>query len=79
MLHLDYHPGILLPEMTSCLVLLQLKAPTILHSSSYNNILNAMIEMIDKYNKLAPGLYRDEYDETAWPGMWSKLAIGTHF
>ena len=64
--------GELLPELLTSLVLLQLKAPTVLHLSSCVPMLQSLLDILDRFNQLAPGLIREERDDLAWSGVWSK-------
>ncbi|KAL3879973.1 hypothetical protein ACJMK2_032247, partial [Sinanodonta woodiana] len=63
--------GVLLPEMLTCLVLLQLKNPAVIRSSRAVPMLEELLDALDKYNKLAPGLDRDDKEDLAWPGVFS--------
>jgi len=62
-------PGILLPEMITSLVLLQLYAPTVLHTSNCVSVLQALLDILDEFNRLAPGLHKDDTEDLAWPGI----------
>ena len=64
--------GVLLPEMLTCMVLLQLRSPAVVQASGSVPILEQMLDILDKYNKLAPGLHREDKEELSWPGVWSK-------
>nr|XP_034301897.1 E3 ubiquitin-protein ligase HERC2 isoform X1 [Crassostrea gigas] len=63
--------GVLLPEMVTSMVLLQLKAPGVIHASRSVLVLEEILDILDTYNKLAPGLDRDDKEDLAWPGVWS--------
>ncbi|XP_061183765.1 E3 ubiquitin-protein ligase HERC2-like isoform X1 [Saccostrea echinata] len=63
--------GVLLPEMVTSMVLLQLKAPGVIQSSRSVPVLEEILDILDTYNKLAPGLDRDDKEDLAWPGVWS--------
>lgn len=67
------YTGVLLPEMVTSMVLLQLKAPGVIHASQSVPVLEEILDILDTYNKLAPGLDRDDKEDLAWPGVWSKL------
>lgn len=66
------YTGVLLPEMVTSMVLLQLKAPGVIHASRSVPVLEEILDILDTYNKLAPGLDRDDKEDLAWPGVWSK-------
>ncbi|GAB1604494.1 E3 ubiquitin-protein ligase HERC2-like [Argonauta hians] len=61
--------GVLLPEIVTSLVLLQLKNPTILQSSKVIVVFDGIIDILDKFNKLAPGQEWDDRDDLLWPGF----------
>lgn len=63
--------GVLLPEMLTCMVLLQLRSPAMVQASGSVPILEQMLDILDKYNRLAPGLSREDKEDLAWPGVWS--------
>ncbi|XP_052077229.1 E3 ubiquitin-protein ligase HERC2-like isoform X2 [Mytilus californianus] len=63
--------GILLPEMSTCLVLLQLRNPAVIQSSQVVPVMEQLLDIIDKFNKLAPGLNKDDKEDLAWPGVFS--------
>ena len=65
-------PGVLLPEMVTCMILLQLKSPTVVHASKAIPALEEILDVIDAFNRLAPGLNRDDKEDLAWPGVWSE-------
>ena len=65
-------PGVLLPEMVTCLVLLQMHAPTVLQVSHCEAMLQCLLDLLDKFNRLAPGWNRDDHEDLSWPGIWSK-------
>jgi E3 ubiquitin-protein ligase HERC2 len=35
-------------------------------------ILDGMLDILDKFNKLAPGLQKEDQEDLAWPGIWGK-------
>ncbi|KAJ8297784.1 hypothetical protein KUTeg_024315 [Tegillarca granosa] len=63
--------GILLPEMVTCMVMLQLRNPVVIYASKSVPLLENLLDSVDSYNKLAPGLDRDDKEDLAWPGVWS--------
>ncbi|ESO89418.1 hypothetical protein LOTGIDRAFT_218809 [Lottia gigantea] len=67
--------GVLLPEMVTCMVLLQLRSPDIIITSRAVPVLEEILDILDKFNRLAPGLDKDDLDDLAWPGVNSKLMI----
>ena len=67
--------GVLLPEMLTCMVLLQLRSPAVVQVSRAVPVLGDILDILDKYNKLAPGLAKDDKEDLAWPGVWSKYRM----
>ena len=64
--------GVLLPELATCLVLLQQRVPAVMHASACMPMLHALLDILDKFNRLAPGLQRDDYEDLSWPGIWGE-------
>lgn len=67
--------GVLLPEMVTCMILLNLRSPEIVTLSKAVPVLEEILDILDKFNRLAPGLDRDDKEDLAWPGVWSELAF----
>lgn len=67
--------GVLLPEIVTCLVLLQLQNPAVLQSSKALVVLDGILDILDKFNKLAPGLDRDDKDDLSWPGFCGEYSF----
>ncbi|XP_012936715.1 E3 ubiquitin-protein ligase HERC2 [Aplysia californica] len=63
--------GILLPEMVTCLVLLQLRCPQVMQASRAAQLLSQVLDELDYFNHLAPGAEREDTEDLAWPGVWS--------
>ena len=68
-------PGVLLPEMVTCLVLLQLRCPQVLHASQAHQTLAHLLDDLDCFNHLAPGTDKEDTEDLAWPGIWSMRCI----
>lgn len=64
--------------MLTCMVLLQLHSPAVVQMSGAVPILEQVLDILDKYNKLAPGLHREDREDLSWPGVWSKFYV-CHF
>ncbi|XP_015429351.1 PREDICTED: LOW QUALITY PROTEIN: E3 ubiquitin-protein ligase HERC2 [Dufourea novaeangliae] len=60
---------VLLPELVTCLILLQVDYPMLLLQMDWIEILGPMLESLDRLNKLMPGIDRNEADELSWPGI----------
>ena len=67
-----FFSGVLLPELVTSLVLLQLHVPTVIHVSNCIAMLQTLLDMLDRFNRLAPGLEREEMDNLSWPDVWGK-------
>ncbi|CAH1776574.1 unnamed protein product, partial [Owenia fusiformis] len=65
--------GLLLPELITSLVLLQVNTPRVLQDSNAVPTLEVLLDVLDKFNRLAPGKDRDDCEELAWPGIWGNL------
>ena len=63
--------GVLLPELVTCLVLLQMQCPTVVQVSRCEPMLHAMLDLLDKFNRLAPGWRREDHEDLSWPGVWA--------
>lgn len=72
-------PGVLLPEMVTSLVLLQIHAPTVLHTSNCVSMLQTLLDILDKFNGLAPGIHKEDTEDLAWPGIKGKLHTQRQF
>lgn len=58
--------------MLTCMVLLQLRSSAVVQASGSVPILEQMLDILDKYNRLAPGLHREDKEDLSWPGVWSE-------
>ncbi|XP_059157195.1 E3 ubiquitin-protein ligase HERC2-like isoform X2 [Physella acuta] len=63
--------GVLLPEMVTCLVLLQLRSPQVLQVSNAAQLMSQLLDELDYFNHLAPGTDKEDTEDLAWPGVWS--------
>lgn len=61
--------------MVTSLVLLQKYTPTVMQASNCTPVLQGLLDLLDKFNRLAPGLSKDEQDDLAWPGVWGKIRL----
>jgi E3 ubiquitin-protein ligase HERC2 len=64
--------GVLLPELLSCLVLLSVRCGSVVRVSRAVSVVGQTLELLDQFNQLAPGKDRDDHEDLAWPGVWSK-------
>ncbi|CAH1268468.1 HERC2 [Branchiostoma lanceolatum] len=69
--------GVLLPELVVCMVLLQTQAADVLQESRAIQPLGGLLELLDRYNRLAPGLERDDGEDLAWPGVLGTICYIT--
>ncbi|XP_077868707.1 E3 ubiquitin-protein ligase HERC2-like [Saccoglossus kowalevskii] len=64
--------GVLLPELVVCMVLLQVHSSAIMQSCQAVPMLGSLLELLDRFNKLAPGLDKEDSEDLAWPGVIAK-------
>ncbi|XP_063244096.1 E3 ubiquitin-protein ligase HERC2 isoform X2 [Bacillus rossius redtenbacheri] len=60
---------VLLAELLLSLILLQLEAPLLLHHVKWVPLLSPLVDTLDKFNRLAPGMDKDDAEDMAWPGI----------
>ncbi|KAL8607282.1 hypothetical protein ACOMHN_047613 [Nucella lapillus] len=63
--------GVLHPELLSCLVLLSVRCGSVVRVSRAVSVVGQTLELLDRFNHLAPGCERDDQEDLAWPGVWS--------
>lgn len=63
--------GALLPELVVGLVLLQLKAPLLMSESDCVPLLSGLLDLLDKFNRLAPDSLKLDEEDMAWPDVKS--------
>ncbi|XP_015510519.2 E3 ubiquitin-protein ligase HERC2 [Neodiprion lecontei] len=61
--------NILLPELIICLILLQVDYPMLLRNMNWMEVLSPILHILDKFNRLAPTLEKDDADDLSWPGI----------
>ncbi|KAG1662456.1 E3 ubiquitin-protein ligase HERC2 [Nymphon striatum] len=64
--------GILLPELVLSLLLLQIHLPNTLFLSDFTQcfaLLTIILDYLDKFNRLAPGMNIDDIEDMSWPGF----------
>ncbi|XP_048589232.1 E3 ubiquitin-protein ligase HERC2 isoform X2 [Nematostella vectensis] len=62
------YTGVLLPELLVCVVLLQTSLPMVLDTAHIVQALAGLLDLLDKFNKLAPGVTKEDEEDLAWPG-----------
>ncbi len=67
--------GVLFPELVSCMVLLQVKCPLVMQRCGAVPVLGVLIDELDKFNKVAPGMTSEDADDLAWPGLTGKMLV----
>ena len=60
--------GVLLPEFLSAMVLLQTCMPSVMDSSRTVPLISGLLDLLDKFNTLAPGVQKEDEEDLAWPG-----------
>ena len=60
--------GVLLPEFLNAMVLLQTCIPSVMDSSRTVPLMSGLLDKLDKFNRLAPGVQKEDEEDLAWPG-----------
>lgn len=69
--------GVLFNELvTGVLLLHNSSSATIMQSSTVAKLEN-MIDVLDKFNQLAPGSRRDDAQDLSWPGVFGRRRCAT--
>ncbi|XP_077983839.1 E3 ubiquitin-protein ligase HERC2-like [Glandiceps talaboti] len=68
--------GVLLPELVVCMVLLQVQSSAVMLSCNAIPMLGSLLELLDKFNRLAPGLEKEDSEDLAWPGVIGGSTFG---
>lgn len=64
-----HRPGILLPELIVSIMLLLTHDAGLMQETGSIPLLAALLEHVDRFNHLAPGVERDDNEDLAWPGL----------
>ena len=59
--------GVLLPELLVAMVLLQTYMSSTTSLSQTVPLLGGLLELLDRFNRLAPGLQKEDEEDLAWP------------
>uniref|UniRef100_T1IYS2 HECT-type E3 ubiquitin transferase n=1 Tax=Strigamia maritima TaxID=126957 RepID=T1IYS2_STRMM len=62
--------GILLPELVMCLILLHIHVPHVLQEVRIIPVLINLLDYLDQFNRMAPGMEKDDCEDMSWPGMF---------
>lgn len=62
------YTGVLLPELLVSVVLLHTCLPAALGVAQAIPVLAGLLDMLDKFNQLAPGMKKEDEEDLAWPG-----------
>ena len=57
------------------MVLLQVKCPLVMQRCGAVPVLGVLIDELDKFNKVAPGMTSEDADDLAWPGFTGENKI----
>ena len=60
--------GVLLPELLVSMVLMQTTLPSVMGVAQAVPLMSGLLEMLDKFNRLAPGMQKEDEEDLAWPG-----------
>jgi len=61
--------GVLLPELLTCLIIIEKKTPQFLDLSETVPTLESLLEGLDAFNRCAPGLLHDDANDLAFPSL----------
>ncbi|XP_054270101.1 E3 ubiquitin-protein ligase HERC2 isoform X2 [Macrosteles quadrilineatus] len=59
----------LLPELLVSLVMLQQEVPLLLHSVDWLQLFTPLLESLEAFNRLTPGLDKEDDEDLSWPGV----------
>ncbi|KAL2717183.1 E3 ubiquitin-protein ligase HERC2 [Vespula squamosa] len=59
----------LLPELITCLILLQVDYPMLLLNMNWMETLTPVVDTLDRFNKLTPIMEKNDADDLSWPGI----------
>ena len=68
--------GVLLPELLTCLIIIEKKTPELLRRLNVVPKLHSLLDVLDAFNRCACGLLRDDIDDLSYPslqGLWSSF------
>ena len=65
-------PTVLLPEFITSLLLLHTRIGLKTQLSTVFSVLRDLLELLDKFNKLAPNIALEDSEDLAWPGGLGK-------
>lgn len=57
-----------MPEFLTAMVLLQTCMPSVMDSSRTVPLISGLLDLLDKFNRLAPGVQKEDEEDLAWPG-----------
>jgi len=61
--------GVLLPELLTCLIIIEKKTPELLQQLNIISTLHSLLDGLDAFNRCAPGLLRDDADDLSFPSL----------
>ena len=68
-------PTVLLPEFITSVLLLHTRIGLKTELSTVFPVLRDLLELLDKFNKLAPNITLEDSEDLAWPGALGKSRI----
>lgn len=67
--------GVLLPELVTCLIIIEKKTPELLHQLNVVPSLHCLLDSLDAFNRCAPGLFRDDTDDMSFPSLQGLFSL----
>lgn len=64
----------LVPELVTSLVMLHEELPMLLQSEDWLDLFLPLLESLERYNSLTPGIESEDEDDLGWPGIIRKLS-----
>lgn len=61
--------NVLLPELVTCLILLQVQCPVLLINMNWMEVVAPILDALDYFVRLAPTMEKNEADDLSWPGI----------
>jgi hypothetical protein len=60
------------------MILLQLEVPLLLHQVNWVQMLVPLLDTLDKFNRLASGVDKEDTEDLSWPGIIGSPCSASH-